>query len=252
MVAVLYLAVGVALRFDLGVSGVSPQAGAVCLAAAAASAATAVVPFPYMWRAMVGGLVGALVVLIGFTGGGPLALLASPMSTIWFELFRVLACVTLPAALLFRSYYRAYARGRVLLAIAIAVTLPFLIQSAYLTTQGPTIARLGSALAVTAALSALVAFMPAPTTAMMAWLGDALTGLLAVDLALREFYAPHPAGIGPFAYLLTAVAFFAAMIPLGLGLFQTLATVYTREARLVDVYRPSLPHDDAAQPTSSD
>ena len=154
MVAMLYLAVGVALRFDLGVSGVSPQAGAVCLAAAAASAATAVVPFLICGGRWSGAWSGRGRGVGRLYGRRPLGRLEPDESTIWFELFRVLACVALPAALLFRSYYRAYARGRVLLGIAIAVTLPFLIQSAYLTTQGPTLARLGSALAVTAALSA--------------------------------------------------------------------------------------------------
>jgi len=69
--ALLYLGVGVCLRFDLGVSGVSPDAGAACLAAAAAVAATALVPFPYLWRAIVGGVIGAAVVVLGLAGGGP-------------------------------------------------------------------------------------------------------------------------------------------------------------------------------------
>ena len=34
---------------------VAPQASAICIAAAAASGATALVPFPYLWRAIVGG-----------------------------------------------------------------------------------------------------------------------------------------------------------------------------------------------------
>jgi hypothetical protein len=143
--AVLYLAVGICLRFDLGVSGVSPDAGAACLAAAAGVAATAVVPFPYLWRAIVGAGIGALVVALGLFRGGPLALLAGPGSTPWVETFRVLTCVVVPAALLFRSHYRAYARGRVLLATAFVLAVPFLVHEAVLTTQGPTIARRPSA-----------------------------------------------------------------------------------------------------------
>src|SRR5262245_47696945 len=124
--ALLYLAVGIALRLDLGVSTLAPQASAVCLAAAAASGATALVPFPYLWRAVVGASVGVAVMAMGFFGGGPLALITAPPSVVWIEVLRVVTCVALPSALLFRSHYRAYERGRALLAAAYAVSLPFL------------------------------------------------------------------------------------------------------------------------------
>src|SRR5258708_24901196 len=57
--ALLYLGVGICLRLDLGVSGLAPQASAICLAAAAACGATALVPFPYLWRGSEGGGGGA-------------------------------------------------------------------------------------------------------------------------------------------------------------------------------------------------
>ncbi|MET0596207.1 MAG: hypothetical protein ABW133_26155, partial [Polyangiaceae bacterium] len=46
IVALLFLAVGVCLRLGFGVGSISPQASAICLAAAAATGATGLVPFP--------------------------------------------------------------------------------------------------------------------------------------------------------------------------------------------------------------
>ncbi len=253
VVAVLFLAVGICLRFDLGVADLAPQAGAICLAAAAAIGATALVPFPYVWRAAVGGLVGAVVVVAGLFGGGPLALLGDAASATWLESFRVITCVALPAALLFRSHYRAYERGRVLLATSFVLALPFLVEEAFLATQGVAIARVGAALALTGTLSALIAFMPAPTTSVTAWCAQTLTFLVALELGLRQFHAPLPAGSGPLAYALTGVAFFASVVPIALGLFQMLSFVYSREARLVDLHRrPSEPPRETQQPASSD
>jgi hypothetical protein len=250
-VALLFLAVGVCLRFGLGVANVSPQAGAICLAAAAATGATGIVPFPYLWRAVVGGLAGATVVALGLFGGaGPLALLAEPISNPWTEIFRVLTCVAIPAALLFRSHYRAYERGLSLLAAAFVLALPFLASSVHVTLDGAVMARVGAGLAISGALLGLVAFMSAPTTFVSAWCAQILMFLIAADIGLRQLYAPPRAGSGELTYVLTAVAFFASVVPIALGLFQTWAAVYAREARLVDVHRPSAP--DPAPPPGSD
>jgi hypothetical protein len=240
-VALLFLAVGVCLRFGLGVSSHSPQASAICLAAAAATGATGLVPFPYLWRAVVGGLAGATVLMLGFLGAGPLALLAGPVSNPLTEVFRVVTCAAVPAALLFRSHYRAYERGRLILAIAFVLSVPFLASSIRVAIDGPTMAKVGAGLAVAGALLGLIAFMSAPTTLVSAWCAQILTTLSAADIALREVYAPRPAHAGHLAYVLTGVAFFAAVVPIALGLFQTWAAVYAREARLVDVHRPSEP-----------
>jgi hypothetical protein len=241
IVALLFLAIGVCIRFGFGVGSVSPQASAICLAAAAATGATGLVPFPYVWRAAVGGLAGATVVALGIFGIGPLALMALAPSNPLAELFRVVTCVAIPAALLFRSHYRAYERGRMLLAIAFVLALPFFASSAMFAIEGPVMAKVGAGLAVTGAMLGLVAFMSAPTTLMSAWCAQLLTALITADICLRQVYAPVPAGGGQYAYLLTGVAFFASVVPIGLGLFQTWAAVYAREARLVDVHRPSAP-----------
>ena len=238
MAAVL-VAVGICLRLNLGVVGVSPGAARVCLAAALAIAATALLPFPYLWRASVGAIIGTIVVVVGLCGGGPLALLASPdVSSVWLEMSRILACVVLPAALLFRSHYRAYARGRMLLAVAYALALPFLIGELSVSLEAASVlARIGAGLSLCAVLSGSFAFMEAPTTSTTAWCAEVLTGVVALELGLREAYAAHPAGAGPFAYSLTALAFVASVSPIALGLFQVLAAVHGPEARLVNVHQ---------------
>src|SRR5690349_11323867 len=143
-IALLFLAVGICLRFGFGVADVSPQAGAICLAAAAATGATGLVPFPYLWRALVGAFAGATVVALGLFGAGPLALLAQPVSNPLTEIFRVATCVAIPAALLFRSHYRAYERGRMLLAVAFVLALPFLASSVLVVLDGPVMAKVGA------------------------------------------------------------------------------------------------------------
>src|SRR4029434_3182453 len=103
-------------------------------------------------------------------------------------------CVALPATLLFRSHYRAYPRGRVLLGVAFVFALPFLIHESYMTTRAPLVPRVGAGLALLGALSALFAFMPSPTTSMTVLCAQALTALVSLDLGLRHLYAPRPAG----------------------------------------------------------
>jgi len=249
-VALLFLAVGVCLRFGFGVANISPQAGAICLAAAAATGATGIVPFPYLWRAVVGASAGAAVVGLGFLGAGPLALLAEPVSNPLTEIFRVVSCVAIPAALLFRSHYRAYERGRMLLAIAFVLAVPFLASSVKVALEGPAMAKVGAGLAIMGALLGLIAFMSAPTTFVGGWCAQALTALIAADIGLRQLYAARPLGAGDLTYVLTGVAFFASVVPIALGLFQTWAAIYAREARLVDVHRPSAP--DPPPPSGSD
>jgi hypothetical protein len=147
--------------------------------------------------------------------------------------------VTVPAALLFRSHYRAYARGRLLLALAFVLAVPFLASEVIVAIDGLPMAKLGAGLAISGTLLGLIAFMSAPTTLVSAWCAQVLTALIAADIALREFYAPRAPDSGNFAYVLTGVAFFACVVPIALGLFQTWAAAYAREARLVDVHRPT-------------
>jgi len=110
-----------------------------------------------------------------------------------------------------------------LLAVAFVLALPFLASSMLIALDGPTMARVGAGLAITGALLGIIAFMSAPTTLVSAWCAQVLTALIAADIGLRQLYAPRPPGSGDLVYVLTGVA------------------VYAREARLVDVHRPSAP-----------
>lgn len=236
-----FLVVGICLKLGLGVTGASPDAASVCLAAAAATGATAVVPFPYLWRALVGALVGLVVTIIGLQGGGPLALLALPgVSSRLSESLRVLAAVAIPAALLFRAHYRAYRRGRVILAVAFAVALPFLVQQGMVVAGSDALlGRVGSTVAICAVLCSLFAFLDAPTTSAIAWWGGLVTGAIAFDVGLRQFYVGPGAPGGVVAHVLTAAAFITSVSPMALGLFQILAAVYAKDARRIDVHQAS-------------
>lgn len=238
-----YLAIGAALRFGLGLTNEEPRAGAVCLAAAAASCVTALVPFPYVWRACVGGLIGATLLLLGFGAVGPLALLAGQASPLWVEVCRVVAFCTIPATLLFRSHYRAYSRGRVLLGIALVTAVPFLLSAVLMLFGGTLVAKVGAGLAITGVLCALGALASTPTITVSAWAAQALVAIAALDVGLRDLYLPAPAQAGPFAYTLTSVTFFAAVVPMGLGLFQILASVYAPKARLAAASSATTPEE---------
>src|SRR5262249_2711307 len=128
---------------------------AIAFAAAVAMGATAAVPFSYLWRATVGGLVGLLVFLAGLEGSGPLALLAAPgFSTLLVQVPRLLAAAAIPAALLFRCHYRAFQRGHAILAFAVVLGAPFLVHAAVVVGGGPELlVRMGAALGIVAVLS---------------------------------------------------------------------------------------------------
>jgi hypothetical protein len=245
--AVVLVAVGLCLRWDLGVS--SPVAETVCFAVAAAQAATAVVPLSYLWRAMVGASVCLAAVVLGLLGGGPLALLTAPgLSGPWAEIFRLVAAVVLPAAILFRSHYRAYGRGRVLLAVAFALAIPFLINEGALFVQAESpVAQIGPGTAIAIVLLTVFAFVGAPATSVTAVCAVVLGISIALDIGMRQAYLPPPTGSGPLSHALTAAAFVACTSPIAMGLFQLLSAIYAHEARLVDVRQP--PVEDAAPPS---
>jgi hypothetical protein len=239
----LYLAIGTALRFGFGLSSAEPNAGAVCLAAAAASCVTAIAPFPYLWRATVGGLIGAALVALGVGGVGPLALLGNPASSIGAELSRTVAFVVLPAALLFRSHYRVFAKRRILVAVSLLAALPFIISDVIALLDGPIVMRLGAAIALTAVFSALGAVASTPTITVSAWTAQSLVAAAALDIGLRDLYLQPPPHAGFFAFTVTGVSFFAALVPMGLGLFQVLASIYAPRARIAAASRMRAPDD---------
>jgi hypothetical protein len=247
--ALVLATVGLCLRWDLGVSGVRPNEETLCLAVAAALAATAVVPLSYVWRAIVGSAVCLTALVAGLFGGGPLALMAVPgFSGTWAEVFRCVAAVVLPAAIFFRCHYRAYGRGRLFLGAAFLLALPFLIdEAALLLTAARPVAQIGPGATIAIVIVTAFAFLgtPNPSAATMC---AVLLGISAsLDIAMRQVYLPPPAGSGPYSQLLTAAAFVACTAPVAMGLFQLLATKYAPDARLVDVRQP--PPED--QPPTS-
>lgn len=229
-------AVGVWLKLRLGLPRVSPDAAPIAFAAAVATGMTAALPFPYVWRALVGALVGVAVCTLGLLGAGPLALLAAPgVSSNWVEVARIAAATAVPAAILFRSHYRAYRRGPPILAAALVVSLPFLVHAGHALVVGPgVIARVGAGLALAAVASALIAFLGTAPPESAAWWAESVTALVGADVALRAIHA-HTPPAGAVAQTLTAVTFILCASPMALGLFQALAAAFARDARRVEV-----------------
>jgi hypothetical protein len=180
---------------------------------------------------------------VGLGGIGPLGLVAEHGSSLGAELSRTIAFVVLPATLLFRSHYRVFARRRVLVAVAFLACLPFTVSEVLTLLGGPIVMRLGAGLALTAMLSALLALSSTPTITVSAWAAQTLVAVAALDIGLRDAYLPAPAHAGAFAYSVTAVAFFAAVVPMALGLFQALASIYAPRARIAAATRMRAPDD---------
>jgi hypothetical protein len=244
--ALVLLGVAFTLRARLGLVGGAPNAGAVCAAGAAATAATALAPIGYRWRAAVGAAIGAAVMLLGLAGFGPLGFLERAPSVLSWGGFRVIAAIALPAALLFRTYYRAYERGRTILAFAYAISLPFLVATALGVAFGPAVtAQVAAAIAVLVLLSGLFALRGTPPTSITIWVAGLFIVTTTFDLL---FAGPRIA----LSRVLSGLVLIACAAPVSLGLFQLLASVYAPDARKVDVHRAPEPELPLARPSQGD
>jgi hypothetical protein len=242
--ALLLLAVAFALRGRIGLAAGSPNAGAICAAAAAAAAATAMAPIGYRWRAAVGAAIGLAVMVVGLFGRGPLGLLDDGPGVLSWGGFRVIAAIVLPAALLFRSHYRAYERGKAILAFAYALSAPFLLDLALLALGGTEVAaQLTASVTLLVLLSGLFALLGTPPIYITVWIAGMFTVATTVDLLFVE-----SGGVG-LSRVLASLVLLACAAPASLGLFQLLASVYAPDARRVDVHKPTEPQLPAPRPS---
>jgi hypothetical protein len=124
--------------------------------------------------------------------------------------------------------------------VALALSVPFAIHAATTLAGAPGgIAKTGAGIALAAVLSAVVAFVEVPPTRATGWWAEVVAGCIITEVGLRQLYATSPAGSGPLDHVLTAAALVVAASPIGLGLFQVLATIYAPDARRVDVHKPA-------------
>ncbi len=253
--ALTLLVVGLASRAGLGFTAEPPNAGAVCMAAAAATGAAAIAPVGYRWRAGFGAAIGLGIMVMGGLGRGPLALLAMADGLGDGAIGRMLTAILLPATLLFRSHYRAYQRGRLLLLLAYLASLPFVVSEALDVVQGgQLVQQFGASVTLVFVLSGLFAFWGTPPVSVMAWIAPSLTVVMALDVVLVGLQTPAlaaAAGMGALAFELTALTLIACASIASLGLFQILAAMYARDARRINVHPPE-PKLPTMRPSSGD
>jgi hypothetical protein len=186
------------------------------------------VALPYRARAHGAMALGAGLLIAALFGRGPAwGLLAWPSTRFPWELARVLAATLLPAALVFRSHYRAYPFARILLGWGLALALPFVIRCGWVVLFASSVAEQASAaFTIASVLLALVGFMGSSTTAMgSVWAASTVISL-ALDVAVRSID-----GGDPLPPSFSALGFLASATLAYFGLFLSLAARFAPDAR---------------------
>ena len=229
-------AIGAKLGVGIVRSGDDAFVGAVATSALAITAA--IVPLRYSVRAALAALTGLVPLALGAVGLGPLAAFGTegvlPSAT-------AIALVTLlPAALVFRARYRAFAGARTAVGIALAASVPavaFLAMAAF-DTSVPSVDRAASGIAAASALTALLGFMGPETSAgcsqWAAIIVIAHTSRLTIH-AIRAAWAGDAHGMASFGA--AALGELIASTLVTFALFQILAATLSGLARQVDVHR---------------
>lgn len=184
---------------------------------------------PYRQRAVAMVVLGLLSGVVALQGHGG-ALMQADGGPAW-GLSRLFSAVALPAALLFRARYRAYAGARVFLGTALIISLPFGLHVAHGLMGEFGLSQSGAVLALLALAGSCIGFMGAETTGAGAILGPVAVAVFSLDLALRGFE-----GAGLLGAVTGAIAFAGAAGLAALGLFQILAWRFAADARRIDLH----------------
>ncbi len=245
-IAVALIALGLAMRLGVGVPALRVDAATLSFSAAGALAAIAVLPFPYALRAGLALIVGVALMAVGLRGAGPLAGIAVDGSLARM-VARLVAMTALPAALLFRSRYRAYRRARAVLAVALVAALPFVALEIALGLDGtaPAVARAAAAASTAIVLTSLFGFMGQGTTGWSALWAVLILIVLPVEVSLRHFTLAD-LDTGYLTYPATAVGIVCTAALTSFGLYQLLATLFAPEARRLSM-TPQIRIEEAAE-----
>ncbi|AUX33673.1 MULTISPECIES: hypothetical protein [Sorangium] len=226
--------VGFLLFGGLSVAGLRPDgvvAGPPAFVLGIVALFTALTSVSYRQRAIAMVVLGTIATVIGLQSSGP---------AVGWGAARAVAAIALPAALVFRSRYRAYAGARWLLVAAFLVALPsFGHAAAQLTLLEPHLAQLGALMVILAVLSSLTGFMGAETTGAGSSLAVAVVLAFMADLVvgrLAQLGAVTPRDL--VSVLSAGLAFAATSALTSLGLFQILAWRLAADARRIDLHRP--------------
>lgn len=176
--------------------------------------------------------IGCALLLGALFGKGPAGALiqGSAGALLPWEIARVLAATLLPAALIFRTHYRAFPMARWLLVWGLVLALPFTMRSVYIVAFALNWSeRIAAGTTLGSMLLALLGFMGSQTTAGGSIWAMILLSSLALDVAARLFLpGEHPRMA---LHLATALSFLLSAGLCTFGLFQTLAQVLAPAAR---------------------
>jgi hypothetical protein len=197
----------------------------------------AVAPVTYRLRAVAMVVLGILSAATGLRGAGP-AMGIAVGGTLW-GICRVIAAATLPAALLFRSHYRAYAGARWILGVAFLSAVPFLAYTVATLLQFDFgLQQIGACIAVIAIVASLPGFMGSETTGAASLTGPGIIIALSAELCLHALSAPDALGswTAIAAIAVSTAAFAGTSTMAALGLFQILAWRFCADARRIDLH----------------
>jgi hypothetical protein len=238
----------------LSVVGLRPggsSAGAIALVLGAIALLAALTRITYRRRAWVMVALGALAAMFGLMGSGPA--LGFTVGGIGPGMARALAATALPATLLFRARYRAYAGARWLLGAGLIAALPYLATvTSLVVTGGIGLGQAGALAAIVAVTASLLGFMGSESTGAGAYLALGVVLTLSADVAfagLAELQELTPEGA--IAVVAAAVAFGATSALMTIGLFQIFAWRLAPEARRIDLHRPRKETETATRRSSS-
>ena len=211
-------------------------------ATAAVAALAALLPVSYVTRALLGAAAGLIPLVLGAVGIGPLS--AMHMGGDWLDLAPLTALTFLPGALLFRARYRAFTIARVLLGVALVLSLPAEISFAVtaLNEAAPMVTRVADGVVFVAILGSCFGFMGAETTALGAFFGALIVTTHAAGIGLRGFpaFSEIPSRwISPprWLFLTSGLGEWLAATLVAHAIFQLLAALLSTRARRVDVHR---------------
>ncbi|WP_437594709.1 hypothetical protein [Sorangium sp. So ce1000] len=231
--------VGFLLLGGLSIVGLRPDgvvAGPPAFVLGIVALFTALTSVSYRQRALAMVVLGAIATVIGLQSSG---------TAVGWGTARAVAATALPAALVFRSRYRAYTGARWLLVVAFFVALPsFGHAIAQLALHDPHLGQLGALLVILAVLSSLTGFMGAETTGAGSFLAVAVVLAFTVDLVVGRFallsaFSPRELVI----VLAAGMAFAATAAITSLGLFQILAWRLAADARRIDLHSRRTEHE---------
>ncbi|KYF49583.1 hypothetical protein BE08_41185 [Sorangium cellulosum] len=243
-------AVGVGFLFlgGLSLAGLRPDgvvAGPPAFVLGIVALFTALTSVSYRQRAVAMVVLGAIATVLGLESSG---------TAFGWGAARAVAAIALPAALVFRSRYRAYSGARWLLVAAFLVALPSFGQAvAQLALLEPHLGQLGAAMVILAVLSSLTGFMGSETTGAGTFLAVAVVLAFTVDLVVGRIAQLGAFSPGELVGVLSAgLAFAATSAITSFGLFQVLAWRLAADARRIDLHsRPNDKDGPDLRPPSS-